>query len=286
MAGKMSVLRISVRDQLILLNVLVAALAIAIAFFPSSIVRAVLGSILSLFLPGHVVLAAILPRKAAMRSFERAAFSCIVSIALLSLDGLILVLLPWGITIESILYTLSFLVLGVSVAAWLRSRRLPEPERLGVEVRMGWPRWTGSTLDRTISVILAVLILGVAALAGYVAAHPETSQGFTDFYVLGADGRTASYPERVVVGSEVNVTVGIINREHEPAVYRVVVLIGDAQASGTAPIALAHDKRWEQLVAFTPQVVGERKAVEFLLFKDGDTEPYLRPLRLWISVVD
>ncbi len=33
-----------------------------------------------------------------------------------------------------------------------------------------------------------------------------------------------------------------------------------------------------------PEVAGENQKVEFLLYKDAETEPCLEPLRLWVDV--
>ena len=48
-------------------------------------------------------------------------------------------------------------------------------------------------------------------------------------------------------------------------------------------ITLAHEEEWEQEVSFTPTRAGPDQKVEFLLYKEGVNEPYLR-LHLWLDV--
>ena len=43
-------------------------------------------------------------------------------------------------------------------------------------------------------------------------------------------------------------------------------------------------QEWEREASFVPQIAGESRKVEFLLYKDDEAEPCLEPLRLWLSV--
>ena len=49
------------------------------------------------------------------------------------------------------------------------------------------------------------------------------------------------------------------------------------------PVMSQYGQGLEQEVNFTPVSVGENQRVEFLLFKEGESEPY-RSLHLWIDV--
>jgi len=48
-------------------------------------------------------------------------------------------------------------------------------------------------------------------------------------------------------------------------------------------LVLEHDERWEEIVSFTPDRAGDNQKVEFLLYKNGENEPYLK-LHLWLKV--
>ena len=49
------------------------------------------------------------------------------------------------------------------------------------------------------------------------------------------------------------------------------------------PITLEHEKEWERTVTFSYPQVRENLKVEFLLYREGDEEPYRR-LHLWVNV--
>ena len=84
--------------------------------------------------------------------------------------------------------------------------------------------------------------------------------------------------------------LGIENHEYQKISYRVVVRIDGGQNVEIGPIVLEHKEKWQQEVIFIPEKAGENQGetynvkVEFLLFKQGEVEPYLKPLRLWVDV--
>ncbi len=147
-------------------------------------------------------------------------------------------------------------------------------------------RRQGKTMwNRVLTIILAIAILGVIGTLGYVLVLPRVGENFTEFYIFGPEGEAENYPEELVVGEEARVIVGIINREHEPATYRVEVLIGGVKSNEVGPVTLENDMKWEWELSFMPGMAGDNQEVEFLLYKnDGEIEPYLKPLRLWINV--
>jgi len=147
--------------------------------------------------------------------------------------------------------------------------------------------WRGrSFLDKVLSVILVVAILGAIGAVGYVIARPEVGERFTEFYILGPEGKAENYPKELVVGEETGVLVGIINREREIVNYYMEVQIDGVRNNQMGPLELGHDVEWEEIVSFTPYRVGNNQKVEFLLYKNGQSEPYLEPLCLWVNVED
>ena len=86
------------------------------------------------------------------------------------------------------------------------------------------------------------------------------------------------------MGEEGRLIVGIVNREHETVSYRVEVRIDRVRNNEVQPIVLAKEQKWEEVVSFTPNRAGDNQKVEFLLYKNGQSEPYLEPLYLWVNV--
>jgi len=122
-------------------------------------------------------------------------------------------------------------------------------------------------------------------MLGYVIAKPKVGERFTEFYILGKEGKAIDYPEELVVGEEGKVIVGIINQEHETVSYRVEVRINGMKNSEVGPIVLEHEEERELEVSFVPQVSGNNQKVEFLLYKQGQTEA-CQSLHLWVEVKD
>ena len=137
--------------------------------------------------------------------------------------------------------------------------------------------------DRVLSIILVITIMGALGALGYVIAAPKVGEKFTEFQVLGLEGKATDYPRELKVGEEGRVIVGIINREHETVSYWVEVKIDGVRNNQVGPLELGHDERWEEIVSFSPNRAGDSQKVEFLLYKNGENEPYLK-LHLWVNV--
>jgi uncharacterized membrane protein len=86
------------------------------------------------------------------------------------------------------------------------------------------------------------------------------------------------------VGEEGRVIVRIVNHEKEGVSYWVGVRIDGVRNNEVESTRLGDEQKWEEVVGFTPNRVGGNQKVEFLLHKNGKTEPYLKPLHLWINV--
>jgi len=279
-------LRVRSVADLILLDLLVLLLAFAIFLFPSNVVRIILGIPVVFLFPGYALIAALYPRKEGMELVQRLALSLGLSIAIVSLIGLALNYTSWGIAVESTLPSITAFILVMSVVAWLRRRRSPSLERSDGESGPRILGWRGSTWDKCLSVLLVMSVMGTLAMASYAITKPKAGQRFTEFYVLGVDDTASNYPKELVVGQESEVTVGIVNQEHERVVYRLVVALNDIADGDVGPIVLEHNEKWEQPVLFTPQRSGVNQKLEFLLYKGDNAEPYLDPLRLRIQVAE
>lgn len=278
-------MKIRIRNELIPLNVLVLVLIIGIIFFPANAIRIALGVPFLLFFPGYTLMAVLFPKRERMDAIERIALSFGMSIAIVPLIGVILNYTMWGIRLEPVLYSASSFIFITSIIAWLRRRRLPEQERFGIEFQLALPGWGKSVRDKVLSVALVATILGALGVLGYVIATPEVEEQFTEFYIVGEEGNGTGYPSQLVVGESGSLTLGVINREQKVVSYRVEVRIDNARIGEIGPATLEHDEAWETVVTFTPVKAGDNQKLEFFLYRNGETEPYLEPLHLWIDVM-
>lgn len=277
-------MRIKLGDGLIPLNLLAWALILFIIFFPSNILRIILGIPFVLFCPGYTLMAALFTKKEGMGGIERVALSFGLSIAVVPLIGLILNYTPWGIRLEPILYSAASFILIASIIAWLRRRRLTEHERFAIQFQVTMPGWSEGVWGKVLAITVVVAILATLGTLGYVIATPKVGETFTEFYILGQDGKAANYPKELKIGEKGEVIVGIVNHEGKEVSYRVEVVAGSQESTEVGPVVLVDEQKWEGEVSFVPEVAGENQKVEFLLYKDGEVEPCLEPLHLWVDV--
>jgi uncharacterized membrane protein len=66
----------------------------------------------------------------------------------------------------------------------------------------------GGIWSRVPSIILVLAIVGALGMLGYAIASPKAGEKFTEFYILGLDGKAIDYPEELIVGEEGKVKVG------------------------------------------------------------------------------
>jgi uncharacterized membrane protein len=232
------------------------------------------------------LLSALFPRKGDLSGVERIALSFGLSIAVVPLIGLILNYTLWGITLYPILISITGFILACSAVAWGRQLRLPLEERFSITFNFKLPQWAGmGKLDKALSVGLAIAIVTSLGFLAYVIAQPTPSEKFTEFYVLGPEGKAENYPRELMVGEEATVILGIVNHEHQPTSYRVEIDINGNRDKELAIGILADEEKWEQEVSFALDEAGLNQKVEFWLYKGEETEPCLKePLRLYIDV--
>ena len=140
-------------------------------------------------------------------------------------------------------------------------------------------------LDKTLSIFLMVAIVAVLSGIDYMLVTPKQSDKFTEFYILGPDGKAAGYPKEATVDKPVQLLMGIVNHEQQTASYRVEINIDGETVNKLTTSNLDDGQKWEQEISFIPKVSGEKQKVEFYLYKNDETQPYFKePLRLYIDV--
>lgn len=265
-----------------IINGLTVLLIFIIALFPQSVLRIVLGLPFVLLFPGFVLITALFPRKENLSDIERIALSFGLSLAVVPLNGLVLNYLPWGINLNSILYSLSIFIVVTSVAAWLRQKKLSEDEKFSVRISFG--SWSKQNLvGKVLSVILVFTVVGLLGVIVYTIAVPRTSEQYTEFYVLNIEGKATDYPDELKLGETAYVILGVANHERQTVSYTIEIQIDGEPSDSVGPMTLEYEEKRESIVEFHPQEMGERQKVEFLLYKDEASEPYLK-LHLWINV--
>jgi uncharacterized membrane protein len=138
-------------------------------------------------------------------------------------------------------------------------------------------------LDKALFISLVVAILAALGCLGYLIATPKPGEKFTEFYILGPEGKAGNYPQQATLGANVDVIIGVVNHEYQPARYLVEITINGIRNKEVDIDTLAHQQKWEQKVSFVAQSLGDKQKVEFWLYKDNQVEPY-RQLDIDIDV--
>ena len=219
----------------LILVMLLTILTMAFVIFPplkGTFIRSILGVLLVLFIPGYSLVSALFPHKGDLDGIERTALSLGLSIAVTPLIGLALNFTPWGIRLDPILISLTYFTLIMILVAFLRRRRLPAEERFAVPFMEffrdlkasfhGKPR-----TEVALSLILIIAILLAISTTAYVIVNPKQGEKFTEFYILGPDGKATNYPTNLTVAQQGTLIIGVVNHEYAAINYQLVVKINE-----------------------------------------------------------
>lgn len=244
---------------------------------------------------------------------ERVALSFGLSIAVVPLLGLVLNFTPWGIRLVPIMIAVSGFTILMTALAAKRRQALPAEERFAVPYRQ-WLDAGRSELfepntraDMILNVVLVCSVLLAAGSVTYALAVPKQGESFSEFYLLteneNGDLVADDYPTEFERDESRSLTVGIGNQEYEQANYTVIVEIqrvevvdNETQVRETTELrrfqpSLAHNETWHQQHTVTPQLIGDRLRLQYLLYRGEPTTPLnrsgaYRELHLWVNVTE
>ncbi len=275
--------------QIVAMIIILTVLFVLLPPLNTSPVRTILGIPMVLFLPGYALIAALFPRKNDLDGIERLALSFGLSIAVVPLIGLGLNFTPFGIRLVPILVSLSVFTLAMLLIAYIRRSKLSEEERFEVPFSYMYSSLKSEIfsskkgVDKILTIILILSIVASIIMLIYVIVTPKQGEKFTEFYILGDNGKAEGYPTRLEAGKTSSVIVGITNQEYRLINYTLNISI-ENQTLNTMQVTLMHNSTWEERVLFTPEKTGDNLKLEFLLYKEENfTLPY-RDLHLWVNV--
>jgi len=301
----------------------VTVILIPLVLLTSGLFRIILGVIFLIFFPGYSLLAVLFPKKDSLQYLERVVLSLVLSFAIVSLVALILNYTPWGIRLVPILITMAIFNVAISISALFRRKQLLWNERFEIRPSIRtqqrienlvtvllnspaaiatlikqrhlpkfeihrWlkiPQWNRGSFNNLLSIILILAVLGATATLVYVVTSPKADESFTDFYILGSGGMARDYPQELVLGTPVEVTLGIVNHEHQPVNYSVQLRIDGEEVYEITAINLTDEEKWQKSVTLAPAKAGNNQKIEFLLYNGEENQPYLS-LHLWVDVIE
>ncbi len=210
------------------------------------------------------------------------------------LIGLGLNYTPWGIRLLPILTSLSVFTFIMCGLAYLRRASLPESDTfevsfkaVAISLKAEVMETSESRLDRALTVFLIISILLSIATLAYVVVSPKEGEHFTEFYLLGPEGKADNYTTNYTIGQSGTVIVGVVNHEYRPVNYTMEVKLENKSLflpENVKHINLAHNETWEEPVTIMPPLEGKNMKLQFLLFNDTEKSVPYRDLHLWVNV--
>jgi len=278
--------------MLVLLFAFLAYLFVLVPPFNQTPLRIVFALPLLLFLPGYMLIAAMFPRKDELSVIERFTLSIGLSIAIFVFDGFAISVTPWLFRPAPIVYSLTLITMILMVLTLFARLRIPEEEdRFSFHfsaVSKFFESLQSKEKPSDIERALAIALVGSIIIASGMLIYAKVTfdeEKFTAFYILGEGGKAENYSKEVYLFEPSSIIVGIENYEHAPANYTLQVNLGGYPLH-EQHIMLADGEKWKDNVSFTPKHVANHVKLEFLLYKDGSTNPY-RSVHLWVdSLID
>lgn len=251
----------------------------------TDILKIAIGIVMILFIPGYLMINTIFPKNKDLNSVERLVLSLGLSIATVSLIGLLTNFIL-GIKLVSVLVSLYIYFIPMIIICVYRRKNLPEDVRYSVSIRdlidsIIDVRLTdkmnnrNKTIDRILAIILIITVISfIYMVYGVVTVH-KIGERFTEFYILNSDGHDLN------VNNMTSVRIGISNYEYARTSYTININ-SDKGVLLSQDIILDHGQTWEQDIYKIDESYKDKK-LEFLLFKEKNfIEPY-RKLYLWVN---
>lgn len=253
--------------------------------------------LLILFIPGYVIIATVYPKDGDLDIIERVSLSFGLSIGLAALFGIllkysILKYLPFGIKLTELNYTsltiiLSLFTLIMLLIAFIRRKKAPEGQKFYVNFG-GTLSSIKNSIDgesktsKVLSIILIITILLAISTTVFIILKPKQGESFTEFYILGPNGKASDYPTNLTIGQNGTVIIGVVNHEYQTANYELVVS-SNGTVMSQQNITLKNGNQTQIPYSFTAGSSGY-KNIEFLLYKLPDTTNVYRSLHLYVNM--
>jgi uncharacterized membrane protein len=117
----------------------------------------------------------------------------------------------------------------------------------------------------------------------YAVVKPKQPENFTEFYILGSEGKMSNYPTNLTSGESGNINIVIVNHETVPTSYLLVYNYNGTTVSKNY-ITLQNDQNISIPTTIVTGSTG-KKEVELLLYKLPDQQNVSLSLRFWVNVV-
>jgi uncharacterized membrane protein len=197
-----------------------------IAFYPmNNIIRTFLGLPFLIFIPGYILVFALFPTKKINRginNIERIALSFGLSVTIVPFIGFLLNFTPWGIRLQSILFSLFFFNIFICFIAFYRWYSTPSEKRIIFSFEVSFLK-SKSKLEKVLILFLGISIIFAFSTLFYVISNPLPGETFTEFYILGPREKIAGYPSNLSIGENGSIIIGLVNHEYRAINYTIEI---------------------------------------------------------------
>ncbi len=124
-----------------------------------------------------------------------------------------------------------------------------------------------------IFISLSILASGCGEKMNNEKTGESLKEPYTEFYILGPEGKADNYPADYVLGENGTVIVGIVNHEQKPVNYTMEVKLENTSLPlppDKQYISLRDNATWEKAVTITPPFEGTNMMLGFSLYKEGE----------------
>jgi hypothetical protein len=212
-----------------------------------------------LFLPGYALTAALFPGPNLGRA-ERLALSLGLSLAVTTLNGLVLDRTSWGLQADAWAISLGGVTWVAGLVGFLR-------RRANQDATLKW-RQTGLSVYHLLLFGLAALLVSGALLLARAGALGQQKPSFTQLWILPGEG----------AGSNV-VRIGMHSAESSPERYRLQVEMAGRIIFERPSIGLGPGQTWEETVALPAEQTGNER-VEARIYLLGSPDEVYR--QVWL----
>jgi uncharacterized membrane protein len=280
--------------KLIIGLAIVALISIYVPVIEGTPVRIVLALAMIVLAPGYSLVAALFPAREDIDVLERMALSLGMSVIIAPLIGLGLNFTDWGIRLEPIAVCLAAFSIATVLIANKRRLDMPEESRFSPHLMKtvkamfseAFPKNARLTEKALTAVLLLSIILSVSVIA-YVIVFPQYGEKFTEFYILGPNGKAENYTTSYHLGDSGTFIIGVANHEQRNVSYNVIVQLENNAMTKTLytdNMTLADNQTLERTTHLTPDMIGTNMKLQFLLYKDGNTSSPYRECHVWVNV--
>ncbi len=273
--------------KILIVIVLLTILLVPVVLLTEGPLRIILGFLFVIFFPGYTLVSALFAKREDLQGLERLALSFGASIAIVPLLGLALNYTPWGIRLLPVLITISAFIIITSIIAWFRQNRLTADKQLYFTLNVDRSRWTTmNALNKGLTVIITIAIVVAIGGLAYIIISAQQNEPYTEFYLLGPDGKAENYPRQLLLNEPAEVILVVVNHERQPSSYRIAVQMHNTTYDTIDTGILQDEQKYEERISILPKEPGENQRIDFWLYRNGSDIAYFeKPLYLYIDVV-